>query len=47
MVTALSFSVITHETGYVITSVVGLYYFIKDHIRFSDVVNVAVDNKAV
>jgi uncharacterized protein (TIRG00374 family) len=47
MVTALSFSIITHETGYVITSVVGLYYFIKDHIRFSDVVNVAVDNKAV
>ena len=45
--TALSFSIITHESGYIITSVVGLYYFIKDHIRISDVVNVAHDSKAV
>ena len=46
-VTALSFSIITHETGYILTTVVGLYYFIKDHIRVSDVVNVTDDSKAV
>jgi glycosyltransferase 2 family protein len=45
--TALSYSIITHETGYLITTVVGLYYFIKDHIRISDVVNVTDDNKVV
>ena len=45
--TALSFSIITHEAGYIITTVVGLYYFIKDHIRVSDVVNVSDDSKAV
>jgi hypothetical protein len=27
--------------------VVGLYYFVKDHIRVSDVVNVTDDSKAV
>jgi hypothetical protein len=43
----LSYSIVTHETGYLITTVVGLYYFIKDHIRISDVVNVTDDNKAV
>jgi glycosyltransferase 2 family protein len=45
--TALSYSIITHEVGYIVTSVVGLYYFVKDHIRFSDMVNVAEDKKAV
>jgi glycosyltransferase 2 family protein len=45
--TALSYSIITHEMGYIITTVVGLYYFIKDHIRVSDVVNVTNDSKAV
>jgi glycosyltransferase 2 family protein len=44
--TALSYSIITHESGYIITTVVGLYYFIKDHIRVSDVVNLTDDNKA-
>lgn len=45
--TALSYSIITHEAGYIITTVVGLYYFIKDHIRVSDVVNVTNDSKAI
>jgi hypothetical protein len=45
--TALSFAIITHEAGYILTTVVGLYYFIKDHIRVSDVVNVTNDSKAV
>jgi glycosyltransferase 2 family protein len=44
--TALSFAIVTHESGYIITTFVGLYYFIKDHIRFSDVVH-ANDTKAV
>jgi hypothetical protein len=46
-VTALSYSIITHEAGYIITTVVGLYYFMKDHIRVSDVVNVTDDSKVV
>ena len=43
-VTALSFSIITHEMGYLITTVVGLFYFFKDHLRLSEVVNGTADN---
>ncbi len=43
-VTALSFSIITHEAGYIITTVVGLYYFFKDHLRVSEVVDGTADN---
>ncbi len=43
--TALSYSIITHETGYIITTVVGLFYFIKDHLRVSEVVDGTADNK--
>lgn len=45
--TALSYSIITHETGYIITTVVGLFYFIKDHLRVSEVVDETADNKTV
>ncbi|MBI5464790.1 MAG: flippase-like domain-containing protein [Ignavibacteriales bacterium] len=31
-VTALSFSVITHEVGYIITMMLGGYFFFKDHL---------------
>ena len=34
-VTALSYSIITHEMGYIITTVMGLYYFFKDHLHIS------------
>ncbi len=43
-VTALSYAIITHEMGYLITTVVGLYYFFKDHLRVSEVVNGTADN---
>ena len=43
-ITALSYSVITHEMGYIITTFVGLYYFIKDHMHFSEVVDQNADN---
>jgi glycosyltransferase 2 family protein len=43
-VTALSYSIITHEMGYIITTVVGLYYFFKDHIHASELVNETADN---
>jgi hypothetical protein len=46
-VTALSYSIITHEMGYIITTVVGLYYFLKDHLRVSEVVNSSADNEVV
>ena len=44
-VTALSYSIITHEMGYIITTVVGLYYFFKDHLRVSEVVDGTTDNE--
>jgi hypothetical protein len=37
-VTALSYSILTHEIGFVCTTSFGLYYFIKDQVRMSDVV---------
>jgi hypothetical protein len=35
--TALSFSIITHEVGYIVVMVVGGYYFFHDHVSFSAV----------
>ncbi len=46
-VTALSYSIITHEMGYIITTVVGLYYFFKDHLHVSEVVDGTADNEVV
>jgi len=36
-ITALSFSIVTHEAGYILTTVFGLFYFIKDHLKVSEV----------
>jgi uncharacterized protein (TIRG00374 family) len=36
-VTALSYSIVTHETAYVVIMVVGVVYFLKDHIKVSDI----------
>ena len=46
-VTALSYVIITHEVGYIITSVVGVYFFLKDHLHVSEVVNGTADNGMV
>ena len=35
-VTALSYSIITHETGYIVVMIVGIVYFLKDHFKVSD-----------
>lgn len=35
--TALGFSIITHETGYLIVMAIGGYYYFRDHFRVSDV----------
>ncbi|MBI3111229.1 MAG: flippase-like domain-containing protein [Ignavibacteriales bacterium] len=35
-VMALSYSVVTHEVGYIVTTAVGLYYFLKDHLHISE-----------
>jgi hypothetical protein len=37
LITAQSYSLVTHEVGYIVTMVVGLGYFLKDHVRVSDV----------
>ncbi|MBI3789204.1 MAG: flippase-like domain-containing protein [Ignavibacteriales bacterium] len=44
-ITALSFSIITHETGYIIVTVLGLYYFFKDHLKVSEVTLETADGK--
>ncbi|MFH0990988.1 MAG: lysylphosphatidylglycerol synthase transmembrane domain-containing protein [bacterium] len=36
-VTAISYSIITHEAGILVTTAVGLYYFFKDHLKISEV----------
>lgn len=45
--TALSFSIITHEAGYILTTIVGLFYFLKDHLKVSDVAHEAADGTTV
>ena len=35
--TALGYAIITHEVGYILVTVVGLYFFIKDHVHIADV----------
>jgi glycosyltransferase 2 family protein len=37
-VTALSYSILTHEVGVVLTMVIGIYYFFRDHIRVAEMV---------
>jgi uncharacterized membrane protein YbhN (UPF0104 family) len=37
LVTAGAYSLVTHEVGYILVTVVGLYYFMKDHVRVSEV----------
>ncbi|HWP81476.1 MAG TPA: lysylphosphatidylglycerol synthase transmembrane domain-containing protein [Bacteroidota bacterium] len=36
-VTALSYTILTHELGYVVVMVVGVYYFLKDNFKVSEV----------
>jgi len=37
-VTALSYSILTHEVGVLLTMVIGVYYFFRDHIRVTEIV---------
>ena len=37
-VTALSYSILTHEVGVLLTLVIGAYYFFRDHIRVAEMV---------
>ena len=37
-VTALSYTILTHEIGVFITTVIGLYYFFKDNVRVTEMV---------
>jgi uncharacterized protein (TIRG00374 family) len=34
--TALGYALVTHEVGYILVTVVGFYYFMKDHVRISE-----------
>ncbi|HEY4611988.1 MAG TPA: hypothetical protein VII11_03295, partial [Bacteroidota bacterium] len=42
-VTALSYSIITHEINYLTITAVGLGYFLKDHLRVSEITSQAND----
>jgi glycosyltransferase 2 family protein len=37
-VTALSYSILTHEVGVMLTMFIGLYYFFRDHLRVAEMV---------
>jgi uncharacterized membrane protein YbhN (UPF0104 family) len=41
-VSALSFSIITHEVSYLTITVVGLVYFLKDHVHITEIAREAV-----
>ncbi len=36
-IASLTYSIITHEVGYITTNVVGIYYFLKDRVKLSEV----------
>ena len=36
-VTALSYSVLTHEVNFILVMIVGVFYFLKDHLKVSEV----------
>ncbi|HET9129373.1 MAG TPA: lysylphosphatidylglycerol synthase transmembrane domain-containing protein, partial [Terriglobia bacterium] len=42
--TALGYSIITHEVGYILVTVVGLYFFLKDRVHIADVNRVSPDD---
>lgn len=46
-VSALSFSIITHEVSYLTITVVGLGYFLKDHVHISEITEQAVGEEQV
>jgi uncharacterized membrane protein YbhN (UPF0104 family) len=37
-VTALSYTILTHEIGVFITTAIGLYFFFKDNVRVTEIV---------
>ena len=37
--TALSYAIVTHEVGYLVVMVIGIYYYFRDHLRVSDLTN--------
>jgi uncharacterized protein (TIRG00374 family) len=43
--TALSFSIITHEVSYLTITVVGLWYFMKDHLRMAEITEQSADEQ--
>jgi len=36
-VTALSYSLVTHEVNFIVIMIVGIFYFLKDHLKVSEV----------
>jgi len=46
-VTALSYSIVTHEVAYIAIMIVGIYYFLRDHLKVSEVAKSAQDKPEV
>lgn len=38
LTTALSYAIITHEIGYIVITVIGTYYYFKDHFKIRDAI---------
>ncbi len=43
--TALSYSIVTHETGYLIIMVLGIVYFLKDHLKIAELKRESISKK--
>jgi uncharacterized membrane protein YbhN (UPF0104 family) len=37
--TALSYAIVTHEVGYLVVMIFGVYYYFRDHLHVSDLAN--------
>jgi hypothetical protein len=37
--TSLSYAIVTHEIGYLVVMVIGVYFYFHDNIRMSDIAN--------
>jgi len=43
--TALSYAIVTHEVGYIVVMIIGIYYYIRDNIHMSDLANASSNDE--
>jgi uncharacterized membrane protein YbhN (UPF0104 family) len=42
MTTALSYAIVTHEVGYIVVMVIGVYFYFRDHLRVSELTSASL-----